>query len=130
MNWEKNLEIILKTLSPQLHNWKYIFLVNDKNYHIKKEEIIMSFQEEEWETLIINQEAADILNISYQQTFGWITLNVHSNLESIWLTAIFSTALAENNISCNVIAGYYHDHIFIPDTQKEKALKILHTLSK
>jgi uncharacterized protein len=60
---------------------------------------------------------------------AWITLTVHSALEAVGLTAAFSKALADVNISCNVVAGYYHDHIFVPQQDAEKAMAVLESLA-
>jgi uncharacterized protein len=70
------------------------------------------------------------LQLSYSFVAAWITLTVHSSLEAVGLTATFSKALAENNISCNVVAAYYHDHIFVDAKDAAKAMKILHILSE
>jgi hypothetical protein len=52
-------------------------------------------------------------------------LTVHSDLAAHGLTAAFSTALAEARISCNVIAGVYHDHLLVPDAQADEAMAVL-----
>lgn len=61
--------------------------------------------------------------------FAKISLQVYSDLEGVGLTAAVSTALAKAGIACNVIAGYYHDHLFVPWERREEAMQILRGLS-
>ena len=57
-------------------------------------------------------------------------MDYHSSLEATGLTATFATALAKGNISCNVVAAYYHDHIFVAKKDAERAMEALKKLSK
>jgi uncharacterized protein len=47
----------------------------------------------------------------------------------VGLTAAFATALANAGISCNVVAAYYHDHLFVPVQDAEKAMAVLRSLA-
>ena len=58
-------------------------------------------------------------------TYARITLEVHSSLEAVGLTAAVSGALTEANLSANVIAGFFHDHLFV---QTESALPAMAAL--
>jgi hypothetical protein len=76
------------------------------------------------------EELADRLKFDYSFIFSWITLIVHSSLEAVGLTAAFSKALSDNGISCNVVAGYFHDHIFVAQKETENAMNILSSFSE
>jgi uncharacterized protein len=55
----------------------------------------------------------------------WIVLTVHSALEGVGLTAAVSTALAAEEIACNMVAAHHHDHVFVPAAEAERALVCL-----
>lgn len=58
-----------------------------------------------------------------------ITLTVHSDLAAVGLTAAVSGALAGRGIGCNVVAGAFHDHLFVPADRAEEAMVALISLS-
>ncbi len=127
---ETNISKILRTLSPELNSGEYVFHSTVDPAQFDANEIIGLFKEKEGVTIIISKELADRKKISYQFIASWITLNVHSSLDAVGLTAAFSTALGKENISANVIAGYYHDHIFVAKKDANKAMKVLHNLAE
>jgi hypothetical protein len=47
----------------------------------------------------------------------------------VGLTAAFAAALAREGISCNVIAGLHHDHLFVPWDRRDDALRALEALA-
>lgn len=129
MAGESNLESLLKTMNPKLKNGEFVFCTVKDFSEVDLENTILFFKEEEAITIIVKKEIADALNLAYSFIASWITLTVHSSLESVGLTAAFSKALADNGISCNVVAAFYHDHVFVDRKDAEKAMEILNRLS-
>lgn len=129
MSGEKDLQQLLKSMKPECISGDYVFCKVEKLENIDLDTIEMFFKEKEAITLILKKEIADKLQLDYTVIMAWITLTVHSSLEAVGLTAAFSKALSENGISCNVVAAYYHDHIFVNKKDAQKALKILNSFS-
>lgn len=129
MTGEKDLKALLKTMSPKLNEGDYVFCTVTTLNNINPKEIISLFKEEEGWTVILNKALADKLNLNYSYIAAWITLTIHSSLEAVGLTAAFATALGNEGISCNVVAAYYHDHIFIAKKDTERAIATLKALS-
>lgn len=129
MTGEKNLETLLKTMQPKLHVGEYVFCCVKNLDFIAINKILLFFKEEEATTIIVKKELADELKLDYKFVASWITLTVHSALDAVGLTAAFSKALSDNGISCNVVAAFYHDHIFVAKNDAEKAMEVLNAFS-
>jgi uncharacterized protein len=123
MTEETNLDILLKTMKPFHNEGDYVFCTTTSKINI--EDVIMLFTENEGTTLILTKENADLLELPYSFIAVWITLTAHSSLAASGFTAAFSTALAKEKISCNVVAAFYHDHIFVDKKDAEKAMEVL-----
>ena len=130
MPGEKDLSTLLKTLEPTLQEGEYVFCCVPELDGIDQGEVLLSFREAEGVTVILRKERADGLGLTYSYVAAWITLTAHSSLEAVGLTAAFSGALAGEGISCNVVAAYYHDHIFVNAADAARAMAVLQTLSQ
>src|SRR5262245_46833968 len=89
------------------------------------DETISWIREAEGTSIIIPLEIAERLGLKIGFKTDWITLDVASDLASVGLTAAVSTALANAGISCNIVAGYHHDHLFVPVGKGQEALQVL-----
>ena len=127
---ETDLEKLIANMEPVLNEGDYVFVTVSNTKKIPREITICEIKETEGITIVLSKSDADTIGLNYEYIAAWITLNVHSSLTAVGLTAAFSTELGNNGISCNIIAGYYHDHIFVDTKDKEKALKVLLAMSK
>lgn len=130
MSTENNRSKLIQNMQPFLNPGKYVFTSVKNSKSIPRSEIVCEFKEDEGITLIVKREIADQFNMSYNAVFSWITLNIQSSLEAVGFTAAFSSELTKYGISCNVIAGFHHDHIFVNKKDAQQAMEVLTTLSK
>lgn len=124
-----NLSELLQHMQPVLNNGEYVFCTVDDINRVELKHIVALFKEAEAITLIMPKHVADELQLPYTYVAAWISLHVHSSLEATGLTAAFASALANAGISCNVVAAYYHDHIFVAHNDAARALDVLKKLS-
>ena len=129
MAGETSLNTLLRSMSPHLNDGEYVFCTIADGQLPVGCEIIGSFREQEGLTVILERQQAERLGLGFDYVAAWITLNVHSALEAVGLTAAFASALGKAGISCNVIAGYYHDHLFVGKADAERAMHVLRQLA-
>lgn len=129
MAGETNLNKLIRGMKAELHAGDYVFVTLKDSSMVPHADTIGTFREAEGMTVILSREKADALQLTYDFVAAWITLQVHSALEAVGLTAAFSAALAKQGISCNVVAGYYHDHLFVAKSDADRALCALQKLA-
>jgi hypothetical protein len=85
--------------------------------------------EDEGVTHVVERSTADARGWSHDYVAAWITLRVHSSLAAVGLTAAVSRALADQGISCNILSGFYHDHVLVPVERASDAMAALRHLA-
>ena len=129
MAGEADLSKILLSLQPRLNPGLWVFCSLPANEIPSGVNPLMTFRESEGLAFIISQEEADKVGLIFTFPSEWITLEIHSSLESFGLTSVVSKILADANISANIVAAYYHDHIFVPTGRGQEALALLNALA-
>ncbi|MEM5527260.1 ACT domain-containing protein [Gammaproteobacteria bacterium AS21] len=120
------LDELLKSMQPELLATEFVFCtVPGTLVDYATLNPVATFIEAEGLTLVLQKTAAQNAQLSFDGTFRQITLTVHSSLEAVGLTAAISAKLTAKGISANVIAAYYHDHIFVPAAKADLALSAL-----
>lgn len=101
MPGETYLPQLLKGLTPKLNDGSYAFCTVKDISTIDRSLTICEFKEAEGTTAVIEKEKADVLQLSYEYIASWITLMIHSSLDAVGLTAIFSTELVKKEHDIN-----------------------------
>ncbi len=60
---------------------------------------------------------------------AWLTLTVYSALEAVGLTAAVAGALAAIGVPANVLAGFDHDHLLVPEELADAAVAAIRAIS-
>lgn len=125
-----NLAVLLSSMEPMLHAGVYAYCVVPHGADIATLSPVTTVSESEGLTLVLPEEQAINAGLPILLRTAWITLTVHSDLQAVGLTAAFASALGHAGVSCNVVAGAFHDHIFVPVEQAQQALAALRALQQ
>jgi hypothetical protein len=123
-----DLTVLLRSMQPVLHADTYAYCVVPAGTDLSALSVVVTVAESEGLTVVLPEAQAIEAGLSVLFRAAWITLTVHSDLQAVGLTAAFATALGRAGISCNVVAGAFHDHLFVPVEQAQRALDALNTL--
>lgn len=122
----RNLDEMLRSLDVDVRPEAYVFLSAPTD--APSLEADAAIREGEGLTLVLRQAVAEAHELPTEPSFAWLTLTIHSSLEAIGLTAAFSTALADEGISCSVLAGFHHDHLLVGWADRDRAVAVLRGL--
>ena len=128
MSGERDLATLLQTLTAKLHPDTYVFATRDAVPAGITPRMV--FIEDEGTTLICTRAEAEAAGIAFDFPCRMITLNVHSALEAVGFIAHIATQLATKGMGVNPVAGYFHDHLFIPEGREEDALAVIRTIAQ
>ncbi len=122
------LQTLLAGLDPVLNEGRYAFVSLPPGRTVDPELIVASVREPEGLSVILAEDDARRLDLGIAFTAAWITLTVASELDAVGLTAVVARALGDAGISCNMIAGTRHDHVFVPIHAARSAMETLRAL--
>ncbi|MEU7006485.1 ACT domain-containing protein [Streptomyces sp. NPDC046332] len=128
MSAERDLTRLVAGMRPELNPGRYVFTTVDGPAPAGVAPVV-TVAESEGLTLVVRQEEADAAGLAYDYAAAWITLRIHSALDAVGLTAAVARELARAGLSCNVVAGFHHDHLFVEHARADEALAALKDLA-
>ncbi|MDX6300294.1 MAG: uncharacterized protein QOF53_1508 [Nocardioidaceae bacterium] len=127
MSGERDLTRLLETIQPELRPGRFVFTTVTRPP--EGVDPVALVREDEGVTLVLAQDDADRLSLPYDYVAAMVTLRVHSSLDAVGLTAAVARTLADEEISCNVMSGFFHDHLFVPLDQGPRVVALLRDLA-
>lgn len=116
---------MLAGMTPVLREGEFVFCTLADESALGSLSPLGSFREAEGLSVILDRAAAAGAGFDVGLTMRRITLEVHSALDGVGLTAGVAAALAKAGIPCNMVAAFHHDHVFVPADKAEAALQVL-----
>jgi len=126
-----DLATLLADLRPEPDPVRYGFVTGPgASLDSHADAALMRFTESEGTTLILPYDVAEAAGLEPVFACRRITLAIHSSLDSVGFIARIAAALAAEGIGCNPVAGYFHDHVFVPEDRLGDALAALKALAR
>ncbi|MES1939764.1 hypothetical protein T5B8_05961 [Salinisphaera sp. T5B8] len=124
----QDLAVLLRDLRAERQPGIYRFARIDHVDAIDLDRLVCLMHEPEGLSIVARESELPAGARAAEPPCCWITLQVHSSLAAVGLTAAVASALAQANIACNVVAGTCHDHLFVPVNQADAAMAVLKAL--
>jgi hypothetical protein len=128
MAGDRDLKKLLGQLRPEVTPGQFVFCTFPGRVPSGLSPVV-TVAEQEGITAVVEQQEAEALGLDYTYPAVWITLRTHSTLDTSGLTTAVAGRLAEHGISCNVVAGYHHDHLFVAAEHAERAVRVLERIA-
>ena len=125
---QRELSVLLRAMKAVLHDGVFVFASLPRGIDVREVAAVATIREPEGWTVVAEESEALRAGLVVRFRAAWLTLSVHSDLHAVGFTGAFASALADAGIACNVIAGAYHDHVFVPVEQAQLALARLQEL--
>ncbi len=130
MSGERDLQILLSSMSPQLIEGEFVFCSDiEENFGKLSIRSIATFRESEGISAIVQKQDADDMGLEYEFIARMIKLGVHSSLNAVGFIAAIAGRLAQAGISVNPVSAYFHDYLFVPTNKADEAMRILEGLT-
>lgn len=131
MSGETNIKALLESISVSVRPENYVVVALDGDAPVLSlgDGVAAIIDESEGPTVIATVERAEVEGWAQDFVATWLTLDVHSSLEAVGLTAAFSRQLGRAGIPCNVVAGFFHDHILVPHDKSDAAVALIEALA-
>lgn len=127
---ETELQALLKNMQPVLDGREFVFCTIPVGDIPEGLPTVCTCHEAEGLTLVVERLQAEAHGLLGSYPCRMLTLNVHSALEAVGFLAAVLAALAAHGISANAVAGFYHDHLFVPVARAEKAVAVLQEMMR
>lgn len=129
---DQSAAALVARLTPRLRPGSFVFasIADPARAARAAARAIATMREDEGLSVILPLAEAAALGLPTVQRMRLITLGVQSSLDAVGLTAAVSAALAAEGIPCNMVAGFHHDHIFIPEATSDAAMTVLRRLQQ
>ena len=127
MSGEMDLAVLLRSMEPVLDAAPYGYGVVPVG-GVVPDGVFAVIAEAEGMTVVAAVDLLSLAGIAFDGQWARISLTVHSALAAVGLTAAIAAALAKQGISANVVAGFYHDHVFVQWARRADAMAALNAL--